>query len=85
MKKINIEVDGTPYLIVTKDGKTELGIKGNTTPENDSTPHDIKVPNVLIITRKNGEVLFVLRGADKDKFSILTAQTLYDKFQYQWI
>lgn len=61
-----------------------MAIKGNTTPENDSTPHDIKVPNVLIITRKNGEVLFVLRGADKDKFSMLTAQTLYGKFQYQW-
>ncbi|CAD6175615.1 Uncharacterised protein [Escherichia coli] len=84
MKKINIEIDGTPYLVVTKDGKTELGIKGNTTPENDSTPHDIKVPNVLIITRKNGDVLFVLRGAEKDEFSILTAQTLYDNFQYQW-
>ncbi len=84
MKKINIEVDGTPYLIVTKDGKTELGIKGNTTPENDSAPHDIKVPNILIITRKNGEVLFVLRGAEKDEFSILTDQTLCDKFRYQW-
>lgn len=84
MEKINIEIDGTPYLIVTQDGKTELGIKGNTTPENDSTPHDIKVPNVLIITRKNGEVLFVLRGAEEDEFSMLTAQTLYDNFQYQW-
>ena len=84
MKKINIEVDGTPYLIVTKDGKTELGIKGSTTPENDNTPHNIKVPNILIITRKNGEVLFVLRGSEKDEFSILTAQSLYDKFQYQW-
>lgn len=84
MKKINIEVDGTPYLIVTKDGKTELGIKGNTTPENDSTPHDIKVPNVLIITRKNADVLFVLRGGENDVFAIMTAQDLYDKFQYQW-
>ena len=35
MKKINIEIDGKPYLVVTKDGKTELGIKGNTTPEKD--------------------------------------------------
>jgi hypothetical protein len=84
MKKINIEVDGIHYLIVTKDGKTELGIKGNTTPENDSAPHEIKVPNVLIITRKNGDVLFVLRGAEKDGFSILMAQDLYDKYKYQW-
>ncbi len=38
MKKINIEIDGKPYLIVTKDGKTELGIKGNTTPEKDEKP-----------------------------------------------
>lgn len=38
----------------------------------------------MIITRKNGEVLFVLRDAENDKFAILTAQTLYDKFQYQW-
>ncbi len=35
MKKINIEVDGTPYFIVTKNEKTELGVKGNTTPEKD--------------------------------------------------
>ncbi len=33
MKKISIEVDGKSYLIVTKDEKTELGVKGNTTPE----------------------------------------------------
>jgi len=33
MKKINIEVDGKTYLIVTKEGKAELGIEVNTTSE----------------------------------------------------
>lgn len=84
MNKINIEVDGQSYLIVTNNGKTELGVKGNTTPVSDSKAHEIKVPNILIITRKNGDVLFVLRGGEKDSFSIMTAQSLYDKLQYQW-
>lgn len=84
MKKINIEVDGTPYFIVTKNEKTELGVKGNTTPEKDEEVHKIEVPNILIITRKNADVLFVLRGGEKDSFKIMTAQELYDKFQYQW-
>lgn len=84
MKKINIEIDGKPYLIVTKDGKTELGIKGKTTPEKDKEAHEINVPNILIITRKNGEVLFVLKGGEKDSFRIMTAQELYDNLKYQW-
>lgn len=84
MKKINIELDGKPYVIITKDGKTELGIKGNTTPEKDEEPHEIDVPNVLIITRKNADVLFVLKGSEDDSFKIMTAQELYDKSKYQW-
>lgn len=84
MKKISIEVDGKSYLIVTKNGKTELGIKGNTTHEKDEEAHKIYVPNILIITRKNADVLFVLRGDEKDSFRIMTAQDLYDNFKYQW-
>ncbi len=84
MRKINIEVDGKPYLIVTKDGKAELGVNGKTTPEADDEEHEIVVPNILIITRKNGDVLFVLKGGEKDSFKIMTAQELYDKFKYQW-
>lgn len=84
MKKISIEVDGKSYLIVTKNGKTELGIKGNATLEKDEEAHKIYVPNILIITRKNADVLFVLRGGEKDSFRIMTAQDLYDNFKYQW-
>lgn len=84
MKKINIEVDGKPYLIITKDRKTELGVKGNTTPEKDEEAHSIEVPNILIITRKNADVLFVLRGGGNDSFKIMTAKVLYDESQYQW-
>jgi len=84
MKKINIEVDGKSYLLVTKKEKTELGIKGNTTPEKDEEAHEIDVPNILVITRKNADVLFVLRGGEKDSFRVLMAQELYDDLQYQW-
>ncbi|WP_411704056.1 hypothetical protein [Edaphovirga cremea] len=84
MKKINLEIDGNPYLIVTKDGKTELGVKGKTTPEKDDKEHSIELPNILIITRKNADVLFVLRGGEKDSFRIMTAQELYNKLKYQW-
>ncbi|EOI5906159.1 hypothetical protein ACMSZ4_004599, partial [Enterobacter hormaechei] len=59
-------------------------IKGHTTPEKDEETHEIYVPNILIITRKNADVLFVLRGGGNDSFAIMIAQDLYDKFQYQW-
>ncbi|EBT1585025.1 hypothetical protein JGI54_004751, partial [Salmonella enterica] len=84
MKKINIEVDGKSYLLVTKKEKMELGVKGNTTTEKDEEAHEIDVPNILIITRKNADVLFVLRGGEKDSFRVMTAQELYDNLQYQW-
>lgn len=84
MKKINLDVNGKPYVIVTKDEKTELAIKGKTTPENDVGEHEIDVPNILIVTRKNADVLFVLKGGESDVFKVTTAQELYDKFQYQW-
>lgn len=84
MKKIKIEVDGRSYLIVTKNEKTELGVKGKTTPEKDTLEHVVDLPNILIVTRKNAEVLFVLRGGEVDSFKILTAQELYDECKYQW-
>ncbi|MGK7284918.1 hypothetical protein ACSPAB_01935 [Buttiauxella agrestis] len=84
MEKIDLDIDGQPYLIITKDEKTELGFKGNTTPETEEESHDVDIPNVLIITRKNADVLFVLRGGDTDSFKVVTAQDLYDKFKYQW-
>ncbi|MDF7680957.1 hypothetical protein PT300_10345 [Enterobacteriaceae bacterium ESL0689] len=84
MKEINIEIARKSYLIVTKDGKTELGIRGNTTPEHDITPYEVEVPNILIITRRNGDVLFVLQGGEENEFAIVTAQYLYDKLKYQW-
>lgn len=85
MRKLNLEVDGKSYLIATKDEKTELCIKGNTTPVIDDKPYEVEVPNILIITRKNADVLFVLRGSESDSFKIMTAQDLYDKFEYQWL
>ena len=80
MKEINLEVDGKSYLIVTKNEKTELGIKGKTTPEKDEKEYEIEIPNILIVTRKNADVLFVLRGGVR----IVTGQELYDQFKYQW-
>lgn len=84
MRKINIEFDGQSYLIVTKEGTTELGVTGSTTPESDETIHNIKIPNILIVTRKNADVLFVLKGESQDSFGIITAQELYDDYRYQW-
>ncbi|QHB33844.1 hypothetical protein F0T03_17880 [Yersinia canariae] len=84
MKKIEIDVDGESYLIITKNEVTELGIKGKTTPEKDGEDHDIKLPNILIVTRKNADVLFVLRGGETDSLKVLTAQVLYDQYKYQW-
>lgn len=83
MREIKLDFDGQSYLIVTKEGKTELGIKGRTTPEADKTAHDIKVPNIIIITRKNADVLFVLKGSGNDSFRIIAAQELCDSYRYQ--
>ncbi|HDS1153320.1 TPA: hypothetical protein QDZ66_004128 [Pluralibacter gergoviae] len=61
-----------------------MGIKGHTIPEADKTAHDIKVPNIMIITRKNADVLFVLKGSGNDSFRIISAQELCDSYRYQW-
>lgn len=84
MKGISLKVGGKTYMIVTRDGKTEVGVNGNTTSEYDDREHVIEVPNIMIITRKNADVLFVLQGGKNDSFKIITAQELYDKFKYQW-
>lgn len=84
MKEIHFEVKGKTFLVITKEGEAELVVKGYTTPEDDENEHDIDIPNVLVVTRKNGDVLFVLEGTKIDSFKIITAQELYDKFRYQW-
>jgi hypothetical protein len=84
MKKINFEFNGVSYLIVTNDQKTRIGIRGNTTLENDNNDHCITPPNILIVTRANADVLFILKGNEEDNLTILTAQNLYDKYKYQW-
>lgn len=68
VKKINVEIDGKDYLTVTKNGKTELGIKGNTTSEKGNTPHEVNVPNILIITRKM--MIYYLSCMGKKKITL---------------
>ncbi|WHP32597.1 hypothetical protein QMG90_06695 [Trabulsiella odontotermitis] len=84
MKEINVEVDGKTYHIETKDGKTALVVKGRTAPAKENKIQNVVIPKILIITRKNADVLFILRGGKNDTYSVMTAQQLYDKFQYQW-
>lgn len=79
-----IIIDGIPYTFETKDGKTELKVQSYSTPSEDQKALKVKVPNVWLITRKNGFPLFAVRPKSGEKtFRIITADKLYsDKIQW---
>ncbi|CRY84175.1 hypothetical protein [Yersinia intermedia] len=84
MKMTTHIIDGKSYNFRTKDNKTELVIKAKTTPKQDKVAHNVDVPPFIVVTRSNGDILFILKCKDEDIFQIITAQTLYDKYKFQW-
>ncbi|MGA5656238.1 hypothetical protein [Rahnella contaminans] len=84
MKMTTHIIDGKSYSFRTKDNKTELVIKAKTTPKQDKTAHNVDVPPFIVVTRSNGDILFILKCKDEDIFQIITAQILYDKYKFQW-
>jgi hypothetical protein len=79
-----ITLNGVTHTFETKDGKTELKLPSQSTPSEDKKPPKIKVPNVWLITRKNGFPLFAVRPKPGDKlFRIITADKLYAE-KIQW-
>jgi len=78
-----ITVDGEALEFVTKEGKTYLKKDMELTDSKKDDPEDIKLPDIIVVTRKGGQILFVLR-APGEGLKFVTAQTLYDKYKYQW-
>ncbi|PLR33913.1 hypothetical protein CYR40_01755 [Chimaeribacter arupi] len=84
MKESIITIDGENYTFVTHENRTSICFSGTTAPIAENKVIVVTVPRVIVITRNNGDILFILRGGEKDKYSVITAQQLYDKLAYQW-
>lgn len=84
MTEENIPVDGETYHFRNNGGKVELVFPSRTTHNSLIDPHDHTIPDVWIITRNNGDILFALQGDEGKGFYYCTAQELYDKHQTQW-
>ena len=79
-----IAIDGLTHTFETKGGKTELKVATESTPREDKKASKVKVPNVWLITRKNGFPLFAVRPNQGEKyFRIITADKLYSE-KIQW-
>lgn len=84
MKVITVTIDGENYNFATHENHTGLYVRGTTAPAAENKVIVVTVPRVIVVTRNNGDILFILRGAEKDEYSVITAQKLYDKLAYQW-
>ncbi|MDH1619943.1 hypothetical protein N5F07_02100 [Pseudomonas chengduensis] len=79
-----ITLDGISHIFETKDGKTELKVLAESTPSEDKQPSQIPIPNVWLITRRNGYPLFAIRPEqDEPQFRVITADRLYSE-KIQW-
>ena len=79
----NISINGIKYTFETKNNKTELVYLLEVTDSNINDEVTIKIPNILVITRNTGEILFILECGGNDKFEIMTVKELYAK-KIQW-
>lgn len=78
-----ITIDGVTHEFVTRDGNTFLKKDIELTDSKKNDPKHIELPDIIVVTRKNGLILFVLRSLGEG-LKFVTAQTLYDKYKYQW-
>ncbi|HIF9119215.1 TPA: hypothetical protein ACX6O9_003891 [Photobacterium damselae] len=83
MMKENIAINGITYQFETKNNKTELVYDVELTDSRNDDPINIVIPNVLVITRSSGEILFILECSNDEEFKILSASDLYDR-KIQW-
>jgi hypothetical protein len=70
----NISINGIKYTFETKNNKTELVYLLEVTDSNINDEVTIKIPNILVITRNTGEILFILECGGNDKFEIMTVK-----------
>ncbi|MGZ0784679.1 hypothetical protein ACXM5X_17125 [Pseudomonas saponiphila] len=82
--KTVIVVDGINHVFLTEGGATKLKLEAETTEATDVAGAQLKLPDIWLITRKNGTPIFGLRPESGDKaFRILTAEKLYEE-KIQW-
>ena len=79
-----IPIDGETYRFRNKDGNVELVLPSRTTHNSLIDPDEHKVPDVWIVTRTNGDILFALQGDEGRGFYTCTAQRLYNVHKVQW-
>lgn len=82
--KTVVVVDGVNYVFLTEKGTTKLKLEAVTTEATDVAGVQLKLPDIWVVTRKNGTPIFGLKPKPGDKaFRILTAEKLYEE-KVQW-
>ncbi|PJG59529.1 hypothetical protein [Aeromonas cavernicola] len=76
-------IDGEVLEFVTREGKTFLKKQYTLTDSKKNDPENIVLPNIIVVTRDNGLILFVLRGLG-ESLKFITVRTLYNQYKYQW-
>nr|WP_105638240.1 hypothetical protein [Cronobacter dublinensis] len=84
MKKSEHIIDGRAYQFQTENGITHLVHYSYTRPVAECYVETVYIPSCKIITRANGDILFALELNKNDTFEIITAQSLYDRYAWQW-
>jgi hypothetical protein len=86
MKESIHHINGRDYLFTTSNDKTFLTYKATTRPAEENHIEFCIIPGCKVITRNNGDILFALALNKKsdEKFEILTAQQLYNRYAWQW-
>ncbi|MCT4535171.1 hypothetical protein [Halodesulfovibrio sp.] len=86
MEPEEFSIDGQNYVWAI-NGKKSLMSRSYTTLLQNKKPDKIKVPSFWVVTRNNGNLLFILRKTEEDETAhegyIRTAAEIYD-MKFQW-
>ncbi|WP_313107859.1 hypothetical protein [Atlantibacter sp.] len=84
MKKHQHFIRGHIYNFETHEGKTSLVYYSTTRPVAENYVKTVYIPACKIVTRTNGDILFALELKQGERYEILTAKALYDRYAWQW-
>ncbi len=84
MKKHQHLIRGYVYNFETANGITHLVHYSKTRPASENHIEIVRIPSCKIITRANGDILFALALNKGERFEVITAKDLYDRYAWQW-